>query len=143
MVKVKNQYQSKGLEGFQLLLEESLEALEELKFWTHAIAEGSYNTPEELERIAKHCQELRMQVDKNLMQINELSPIISRYFSQDDDLRAWYNLFREKLREAQDITFRAMHSLKASMEKLDNDMVRIRQKHKAIQGYGKHKQRGT
>ncbi|MCX7822505.1 MAG: hypothetical protein N2260_03560 [Syntrophobacterales bacterium] len=131
------EWSNSWLERFQLLLEESLKAIDELKAHTYMIAEGLYNEPEELERIVRECQTLRLQIDKNLAKMNELSAATSRYFFSDDRLRSLYSLFREKLREAQDVTLRAMHSLKVNMEKLDNEMVRVRQKHKAIKNYKK------
>ncbi|MGC8720292.1 MAG: hypothetical protein ACP5TY_09840 [Thermodesulforhabdaceae bacterium] len=130
---------SSEYEQFKILLEECLIKIDELKNCTRLIAESAYEQPEDLEKLIKRCQILRIQVDKSIEKINELSITISKYFDYDDNLRSWYNLFRERLKEAQDITFRAMHSLKVNMEKLDNDMVMIRQKHRAIKGYEKHR----
>lgn len=130
-----------GLDEFIGTFEESIKSLEELKRCTSLIAEGCYADSEELEKIVKKCQNLRIQLDRDIVRINELMKIVSRHFTHSDELRMWYNIFQEKLREAQDITIRAMSSLRASMEKLDADMLQIRRRHIAIQSYGKQKER--
>lgn len=139
MVQIGDELYGKDFGEFKNLLEESLARIDELKSCTRLIAEGAYEETDDLTRLVKRCQFLRMQVDQNIERINELLAIVSKYFDHDDDLRNWYSLFRERLKEAQDVTFRAMHSLKVSMEKLDNDMIMIRQKHKAIKGYERYR----
>lgn len=139
MVQIGDELYGKDFGEFKNLLEESLARIDELKSCTRLIAEGAYEETDDLTRLVKRCQFLRMQVDQNIERINELLAIVSKYFDHDDDLRNWYSLFRERLKEAQDVTFRAMHSLKVSMEKLDNDMIMIRRKHKAIKGYERYR----
>ncbi|MEJ5300847.1 MAG: hypothetical protein WHS38_07650 [Thermodesulforhabdaceae bacterium] len=121
------------------LFEESLAKIEELKACTEAIADDAYGEIGELEKLVKRCQVLRTEIDKTLEEMNKLLATVSKYFDQDNDLRTWYRVFREKLREAQDITLRAMHNLNLNMEKLDKAMTRIRQTNKAIRGYEKHR----
>jgi len=118
---------------FDKLLEKLLAAIEELKGCTRIIADGTYGEIEELEKVVRKCQTLRAQVDNIVEEIKEISNIDS------DDLRVWYDSLRDKLKEAQEITIQAINSLKANMERLDNDMILIRQKRKALQGYEKHR----
>jgi methyl-accepting chemotaxis protein len=118
---------------FNELLEESLAVIEELKVCTRAIADGSYGEIEELEQLVKKCQTLRAQVDKVIEEMKKISN------AESNDFREQYDSLRDKLKEAQEITIQAINSLKTNMEKLDNDMILLRQKRKAFQGYEKHR----
>jgi len=121
------------------LFQESLAVIDELKGCTRAIADGTYGEIEELEQLVKKCQTLRAQVDKAIEEMKAMSNSAADDPDRNNNFREWYDSLRDKLKEAQEITLQAINSLKTNMERLDNDMILIRQKRKALQGYEKHR----
>ncbi len=125
-------------ERWRTVFEESVQLINELRECTRVIADHAYRDADELERLSRRCRTLRHRLDEVLNEIQEFMTATSTLLSRSEELKRWYNVFQEKVREVHDVTIRAMQALQSTISSLDEDIARFRQTRRAIQSYSKN-----